>query len=197
MSLIQKISSSIFLKLQTILLLVALLAVFGTLLELSGGIWDAVSHIMREPEFFWTIQHVTVYTGVAMIGSSGILASFILFRKSIEKNLKKGIIIIIIGAIIQISAGYADSISHDVFGIDGLLSWSHQPLEAGLVISAFGGFMVMSNIEGQKFKKILPLSIITLIFSTSWIGFNLSLLIGSTILCIPIYQMFSSGCAVL
>jgi len=197
MSLIQKLSSSILLRRQTILEIISLLAVFGSLLEITGGIWDATSHILREPELFWTIQHVAVYTGVAMIASSGILGSIFLITKKVPGNLKRGLQIIIIGFVLQVSAGYADSLSHDLFGIDGLVSWSHQPLEIGLLLSALGGFLIMTVMKNQKFKKLLPVSILTLIFSISWLGFNLSLIFASPVLCILVYEIFSSGCAVL
>jgi len=82
MRIIQKLSSTILSKTPKFLLLLSILAVFGTILELTGGIWDAVSHIMQEPELFWTIQHVSVYTGVAMISSSGILGGILLAKKN-------------------------------------------------------------------------------------------------------------------
>ena len=197
MSLIQKLSSSILLRRQTLLEIISLLAVFGSLLEITGGIWDATSHILREPELFWTIQHVAVYTGVAMIASSGILGAIFLITKKVTGNLERGLQIIIIGSALQVSAGYADSLSHDLFGIDGLVSWSHQPLEIGLLLSALGGFLIMTVMKNQKFKKLLPVSILTLIFSISWLGFNLSLIFASPVLCTLVYEIFSSGCAVL
>ena len=197
MSLIQKLSSSILLRRETLLEIISLLAVFGSFLEITGGIWDATSHILREPELFWTIQHVAVYTGVAMIASSGILGAIFLITKKVTGNLKRGLQIIIIGSALQVSAGYADSLSHDLFGIDGLVSWSHQPLEIGLLLSALGGFLIMTLMKNQKFKKLLPVSILTLIFSISWLGFNLSLIFASPVLCTLVYEIFSSGCAVL
>jgi len=197
MSLIQKLSSSILLRRETLLEIISLLAVFGSFLEITGGIWDATSHILREPELFWTIQHVAVYTGVAMIASSGILGAIFLITKKVTGNLKRGLQIIIIGSALQVSAGYADSLSHDLFGIDGLVSWSHQPLEIGLLLSALGGFLIMTVMKNQKFKKLLPVSILTLIFSISWLGFNLSLIFASPVLCTLVYEIFSSGCAVL
>ena len=197
MSLIQKLSSSILLRRQTLLEIISLLAVFGSLLEITGGIWDATSHILREPELFWTIQHVAVYTGVAMIAGSGILGTIFLITKKVTGNLKRGLQIIIIGSALQISAGYADSLSHDLFGIDGLVSWSHQPLEIGLLLSSLGGFLIMTVMKNQKLKKLLPVSILTLIFSISWLGFNLSLIFASSVLCTLVYEIFSSGCAVL
>ena len=197
MRLIQKLTNSLFFRTKVLLGIVSLFAVFGTLLELSSGIWDATSHVLEEPEFFWSIQHIAVYCGVAMIATSGIFGFILMFKKKINGTLKKGIIIIIIGSILQISAGYADSLSHDLFGIDGLVSLSHQPLELGLVLSALGAFLILSDPRTQNFSKFRPISIMTLILSIIWIGFNLSLLLGNTILCLPFYEIFSSGCAIL
>jgi len=197
MRLIQKLTNSLFFRAKVLLGIVSLFAVFGTLLELSSGIWDATSHILEEPEFFWSIQHIAVYCGVVMIGTSGIFGFILMFKKKINGTLKKGIKIIIIGSILQISAGYTDSLSHYLFGIDGLVSLSHQPLELGLVLSALGAFLILSDPRTQNFSKFRPISIMTLILSISWIGFSLSLLLGNTILCLPIYEIFSSGCAIL
>jgi len=196
-SLIQKLSSSFLSKQEQIISVIVILAVFGTAIMISAGMWDALSHIRNGPEFFWTIQHVTVYGGVIMIASAAVLGSIFVIKKFVDKNLQRGIKIIIVGSIIQILAGLGDSISHDIFGIDGLVSLSHQPLEFGLVLCALGGFLIMKSSNNKKLKKILPVSIITLIFAISWLGFNLSLLVGGIILCLPFYEVFSSGCAIL
>lgn len=187
---------------KTLLPLVSVLAVVGTVTMLTGGVWDATSHTLREPERFWSIQHVAVYAGVAMIASSGIVGGMLLLKQRrgnypVAKITSRGIKVIIIGSIIQIAAGYGDSVSHDVFGIDGLVSLTHQPLETGLVLSALGAYLVISSTGNQFLRRLLPFTIITLILSASWVVFNLMLLVGGTILCIPVYQIFSSGCAIL
>ena len=196
-TIIKRFSNSLILKPQSVLTLVIILSIFGPLVILSGGIWDAISHFMKEPEFFWTIQHVAVYTGVTMSASAGILGSILVIRKFVITNMKKGIIIFLVGCIIQIVSGYVDFISHEIFGIDGLVSLSHQPLELGLVLTALGGFLMIKSLKSGKIKRFVPVSIISLIFSISWLGFNLSLLVGETILCLPFYEIFSSGCAIL
>lgn len=196
MSLVQKFLN-LFASQTIITSIVSILAIFGTVVMISGGIWDAISHFLKEPEYFWTVQHVVVYTGVLMIFLAGILGLILVIKKHSNENLKKGIKVVIIGSIIQIISGFVDSISHDIFGIDGLVSWTHQPLEAGLVLSALGGFLIIKSTNNQKLKKILPVSIITLIFAIIWLGFNISLLVGGIILCLPFYEMFSSGCALL
>ncbi|HSD05422.1 MAG TPA: hypothetical protein VLB45_06710 [Nitrosopumilaceae archaeon] len=181
---------------KSIVYAISILAVSGTIVELLAGIWDATSHLMREPELFWTIQHVVVYAGVAMITLSAVLGLIILITNQKNTSIHTGLKILIIGAILQIAAGYADSVSHDIYGVDGLVTISHLILETGLMLSALGGFLILSN-AGTTKSRIMPLAITSVLLSSTWIGFNLILLFGSVALCLPVYVAFSSGCAVL
>ncbi len=194
---INRLSNSIITKPETLSGLVAILAVFGSVIILSGGIWDAMSHLQREPELFWTIQHVSVYTGVSMVTSAGIIGAILLVRNSTKGILKKGIQLVIVGSLIQLISGFVDSLSHEIYGIDGLISWSHQPLELGIVLAALGGFLIMKSRQHTKLKIFLPFSIIALLLLTSWLGFNVFLVFGHVIQCIPVYDIFSSGCSIL
>ena len=197
MKLIQRLSNSSLVKPNNLIAIASVLAVVGPVVILTGGIWDAISHLQREPELFWTIQHVSVYTGVSMITSAGIIGIILLVRNSVKGILKKGIQLVIIGSIIQLVSGFADSLSHDLYGIDGLISWSHQPLEFGIVLAALGGFLIMKSRQHTKLKIFLPFSIIALLLLTSWLGFNIFLIFGHVIQCIPVYDIFSSGCSIL
>ena len=197
MKLIQKFSNLSLAKSSTLVSLVSILAVIGPFVVVSAGFWDAISHLQKEPELFWSIPHIVVYTGVSITTSAAIIGTILLLRNSTKNSLKNGIILVIIGSLIQIVAGYADSLSHDVFGIDGLLSWSHQPLEFGLVLSALGGFLILKNLEKTKLKVFLPFSIISFLFFTTWLVFNLVLIFGHTIQCLPVYKIFLSGCSIL
>jgi len=197
MSPIQRLSIYSLAKPNNLVSITSVLAVIGSVVILSGGIWDAISHLQREPELFWTIQHISVYTGVSMITSAGIIGIILLVRNSTKGILKKGIQLVIVGSIIQLVSGFADSLSHDLYGIDGLISWSHQPLELGIVLAALGGFLIMKSRQHTKLKIFLPFSIISLLLLTSWFGFNLFLIFGHVIQCIPVYDIFSSGCSIL
>ncbi len=194
---IGRLTNSTLIKPDTLSGLVAILAVFGSVVILSGGIWDAISHLQREPELFWTIQHVSVYAGVSMVTSAGIIGTVLLVRNSSKGILKKGIQLVIVGSTIQLISGFVDSLSHDVYGIDGLISWSHQPLELGIVLAALGGFLIIKSRQHTKLKIFLPFSIIALLLLTSWLGFNIFLVFGHVIQCIPVYDIFSSGCSIL
>ena len=197
MKLLNAFSNTIISNRKSIIDVISILAVSGTVVELLAGIWDATSHLMREPELFWTIQHVAVYAGVGMITCSAILGSIILITNPQNASIKKGLEILIIGILLQITAGYADSISHEVYGVDGLVTISHLVLETGLLLSAVGGFLVLSNSKKTMPKMIMQLAITSVLLSSTWIGFNLILLFGSVALCLPVYEVFSSGCAVL
>jgi hypothetical protein len=197
MKLIQKFSNSSLLQSSTLVSLVSLLAVIGPIVIVSAGFWDAISHILEEPEFFWSPSHMVVYTGVFMTSFAAAMGCLLLFRKSVHGSLKTGIKLVIAGSIVQMISGFADSLSHDLFGIDGLISWSHQPLELGLVLASLGGVLIIKNREHTKLKSFLPFSIIAFLFFVTWLLFNLVLTFGNTIQCIQIYVIFSSGCSIL
>ena len=197
MKLIQKFSNSLILKSSTLVSLVSLLAVIGPIVIVSAGFWDAISHILKEPEFFWSPSHIVVYFGVFMTTIAAIMGCLLLLRKSVHGSLKTGIKFVIVGSIIQMISGFGDSLSHDLFGIDGLISWSHQPLELGLVLASFGAVLIIKNKEQTKLKFFLPFSIIAFLFFATWLIFNIVLTFGHTIQCIQIYEIFSSGCSIL
>jgi len=197
MKLISRFSNSIITQTTTLVSFVSVLAVIGPVITVSGGFWDAISHLLREPEFFWTIQHITVYSGVTLVAVAAFVGIILILKNSVKNSLKTGVILVIIGAAVQLVSGYADSLSHDVYGIDGLISWSHQPLELGLVLASLGGLLILKNREHTKLKFLIPFSIISFIFFTTWLVFNLVLIFGHTIQCIPVYEIFSSGCSIL
>ena len=197
MKLISNFVNSIPVQTTTLVSLIAILAVFGPFITVSGGFWDTINHLLNESDYFWSIQHMVVYFGVFLVASAGFLGILILIKKSVRGTLKTGIVLVVVGAAIQLVAGFADSISHDVYGIDGLISWSHQPLELGLVLAALGGFLVLKNREHTRLKILIPFSIIAFLFFTTWLVFNFALIFGHTIQCIYIHIIFSSGCSIL
>ena len=197
MKLIQRLSNSTLAKSSTLVSLVSILAVIGPIIIVSAGFWDAISHLQKEPEFFWSPSHIVVYFGVSITTCAAIMGSILIIRKSVRGSLKTGIKLVILGSVLQIISGFGDSLSHDVFGIDGLISWSHQPLELGLVLASLGAVIILKNREHTKLKTFLPFSIIAFLFFTTWLIFNLVLFFGHTIQCIQIYEIFSSGCSIL
>ena len=176
----------------------ALLATVGTTQTITSGIWDAVSHVLREPESFWSIQHVAVYAGVSIVvGSAAVAYALLIWRRdSLSVAQKRALGLVIAGAILQTVSGYADSVSHDIYGIDGLLSWSHQPLELGLVVSSLGAVLLLRH-SNCRIRILALLASGVLVLSSLWLVFNMLLITSSTMLCLPVYKVFSSGCAVM
>ena len=192
-----KIFDRLSLDLNSRLTIISTHAVIGTLVILVAGIWDAVNHIQNSPEFFWSDPHIVVYSGVFMVAIASIFSVNLLMKKSIHGILKRGMQLVIIGSVMQIISGFGDSISHDMFGIDGLLSLTHQPLEIGIVLSALGGFLIIKARQNLNLNVFLPFSIVTFLLITSWLGFNFALYFGHYVQCIPIHLIFSSGCSIL
>jgi len=192
-----KIFNRLSLDVNSRLTIISAHAVIGTLVILIAGIWDAVNHIQNSPEFFWSDPHIVVYSGVFMVAIASIFSVNLLMKNSIHGILKRGMQLVIIGSVIQVISGFGDSISHDMFGIDGLLSLTHQPLEIGIVLSALGGFLIIKASQNSNLKIFLPFSIVTFLLVTSWLGFNFALYFGHYVQCIPIHLIFSSGCSVL
>lgn len=197
MRLIQRLSNITLVKSATLVSIVSVLAVIGPIIIVSAGFWDAISHLQQEPEFFWSTPHIVVYFGVSLTSCAAVIGYVLLLRGSVRRSLKTGIKLVIVGSILQIVAGFGDSISHDLFGIDGLISWSHQPLELGLVLASLGSVLILKNREHTRIGVLLPFSIIAFLFFTTWLAFNLVLFFGHTIQCIQIYMIFSSGCSIM
>jgi hypothetical protein len=196
-TLFEKVSNHLYLKSNLQLSIISILAVTGPLVILTAGIWDAINHIQNSPEFFWSDPHIVVYAGVTMVGVASLFSVNLLIKNSTNGILKRGLQLVMIGSIMQIVSGFGDSISHDMFGIDGLLSFTHQPLEIGIVLSALGGFLIIKSRQNTNLKALLPFSIATFLLMTTWLAFNFALYFGHYIQCIPIHLIFSSGCSVL
>jgi len=196
-TLLQKVSSRLCLKSNSQLSIISILAVIGPLVILVAGVWDAINHIQNSPEFFWSDPHIVVYAGVTIVAIASLFSINVLMKNSIHGILKRGLQLIVVGSIMQIISGFGDSISHDMFGIDGLLSLTHQPLEIGIVLSALGGFLIIKSRQNTDLKAFLPFSIVTFLLMTTWLAFNFALYFGHYIQCMPIHLIFSSGCSVL
>ena len=158
-TILEKVSCRLSVSTTTQLSIVATLSVLGPLVILIAGVWDAVNHIQNTPEFFWSDPHIVVYTGVSMVAIAAIFSLNVLKRNSIRGIMKKGMLLVIVGSVIQIISGFGDSLSHDLFGIDGLISFTHQPLEIGIVLSALGGFLIVKCNKIVTYPRVISLEI--------------------------------------
>ncbi len=151
-----------------IALIILIISLFGSILEIWGGSWDITSHALGAPETFFTPPHAVLYSGVgisliAAIASLGIIGKDKEIR---HESFSLGLKLIIIGSIIQIIAGPADYLWHELFGTDGLLSPTHLTLITGILIQSVGIIMGLSRLIPQNFKAVKPA--LTVAFSALW-----------------------------
>ena len=121
-----------------IMITTLIIATAGVFLQIGGASWDITSHIMREPETFFTPSHTVLYTGVGLLTIAAGIGSVLLIN---NKELKKksfvtGLKLLIIGTAISVIAGPSDFLWHETFGVDGLLSPPHLALITGMLINA-------------------------------------------------------------
>ena len=168
-----------------ITMIVLILATCGSFLQIAGTSWDVTSHIMEEPESFFTPSHTLLYAGVGLLivaaGTSVILlfGSNRLRRNSVAAPLK----LLIVGSTISCVAGPSDFFWHEFFGVDGLLSPPHLSLITGMLINAvatvLGLPMIAILINSCPRKRLIKASMVpafaALWFTTTWYVYMFSL----------------------
>lgn len=186
-------------KRHDVVFLAALVAFAGVVVQAAGGTWDGQTHLAREvPEQFWSLQHLIVYAGLAMVVCSSALGFLALARRR-QKNkaLQRCLAIISLGAGLELFSGYFDMRAHEISGLDAMVTPSHVGLHAGIFIVSLGCFLVFSRIETPAARRMIPAAIVTVFFSAAWIAFNLIMSLAPALMCLPIYELLSSGCEVL
>ena len=78
MRLIQRISNSNLIQSENLVHIICILSVIGPVITVSAGFWDAISHLQKEPEFFWSPSHIIVYTGVSMTAVAALLGCILI-----------------------------------------------------------------------------------------------------------------------
>ncbi len=190
--------SHIILQQNFLLATIAILALFGTMLEIISLVWDSSSHITQDTDEFWRIHHMAVYSGAGMIAISAFIGLKFLIKRHPNNKMRNGIKLIIIGAGVQLFSGYMDSLSHYFYGIDGKISITHTfGLEASLIPVAIGGFILLNQLDNDKTKKLIPFAIFTILAAIFPVFFDLVLLIAGPIICAHVFEILSYGCAIL
>jgi hypothetical protein len=157
------------------LLLVSLLiATAGGILQISGASWDITSHILREPETFFTPSHTVLYTGAGLTTLAAIISIFtsLKIKKEIRsRSFYTAFKLLIIGAAIQLISGPGDFMWHSVFGVDGLMSPPHLALATGILISAIAAVVglarILPYVQSKKNQKIARTALIPA-FAALW-----------------------------
>ncbi len=190
--------SHIILRQNFLLATIAVLAIFGTMLEIISLVWDSSSHITQDTDEFWRIHHIAVYSGAGMIAISAFIGLKFLIKRHPNNKMRIGIKLIIIGTGVQLFSGYMDSLSHYFYGIDGKISITHTfGLEASLIPVAIGGFIILNHLDNDKTKKLIPFAIFTILAAIFPVFFDLVLLIAGPIICAHVFDVVSFGCAIL
>lgn len=156
-----------------------LVALVGTTLSMWGASWDITSHLLRNPETFFTPSHGILYLGVGISICSAMMSSVLYFRRKEFKTepFSTGLKLIVIGSAIQVVAGPGDFYWHELFGIDGLLSPTHITLALGILTVLVGAVIGFSRInfhlhESNNFiKVVLPITFGIFWFSVMWLIF--------------------------
>jgi hypothetical protein len=169
----------------TIAILVA--ATAGAFLQIGGASWDITTHIMEEPETFFTPSHTVLYTGVGLLTAAAGISSILLIKnKELKgKSYPTAFKLLIIGTAISVVAGPSDFLWHKAFGVDGLLSPPHLALITGMLINAVavvvGLARIVIHIPSEK-KRVFATSMsFSIPLTTIGVGSTLLLMLFSNI----------------
>ena len=138
-----------------------ILVSLGVLLSASSGSWDITNHLLNRPETFFSPPHAGLYLGVAIVLSGSIMMlRYYRSSSNISNNdhryinklihLPLPVKLVIIGAVMLVSAGPFDFAWHSAFGLDGLLSPSHSVLTIGMAISSIGALLGMLSSNNDQ-----------------------------------------------
>src|SRR4029079_1724112 len=118
-------------------MVVLMFASIGSLMQISAGNWDVTSHLLSNPESFFTPSHALLYTGICILSLSSIIGAILMlkFKELKRSGLDLSFKLLIIGSIISIISGPSDFIWHQTFGVDGFLSPTHLMLITGMLIN--------------------------------------------------------------
>ena len=167
-----------------ITLAMLVIATAGAFLQIGGASWDITSHIMEEPETFFTPSHTVLYTGIGLLTvTAGISGILLIKNKELKgKSYTTALKLLIIGTAISVVAGPSDFLWHEAFGVDGLLSPPHLALITGMLINAVavvvGLARIVVHIPSEKKRLIKPVMIpafAALWFTTMWYVYMFSL----------------------
>jgi hypothetical protein len=162
-----------------VLLAALLVATAGGILQIGSASWDVTSHILRQPETFFTPSHIVLYTGAGLATIAAIIGVFISLRNKEEIRSRSFYIafkLLIIGAAIQLISGPGDFVWHSVFGVDGLMSPPHLALATGILINAIAAVVglarILPHIQSKKNQTLARTALIpafgALWFSSIW-----------------------------
>lgn len=166
-------------------LLSLVIGTLGAFLQIGGTSWDVTSHLMLEPETFFTPSHTVLYSGIGLLVLSAGIGGFVLFRnkETAGKSYTVAFKLLIVGSAVSLVAGPSDFLWHEEFGVDGLLSPPHLALITGMLINSVAVVVGLVRIQHTHLthpkETIVRLSIMpafaALWFTTTWYAYMFSL----------------------
>lgn len=169
----------------TAIITMLIIATCGSFLQIAGTSWDVTSHIMQEPETFFTPSHTVLYAGVGLLTIAAGTSGFLLIRNNElrGRSFATPMKLLIIGSTISLVAGPSDFLWHETFGVDGLLSPPHLALITGMLINAVAtvvglariGVHVTSSSRQRLIKATMVPAFAALWFTTIWYVYMFSL----------------------
>ncbi|MGH9977064.1 MAG: hypothetical protein ACRD8Z_14685, partial [Nitrososphaeraceae archaeon] len=121
----------------TIIMTMLIIATCGSFMQITGTSWDVTSHVMEEPETFFTPSHIVLYAGVGLLTLAAGTSLILLIRSNELRGrpIATPLKLLVIGSAISLVAGPSDFLWHETFGVDGLLSPPHFALITGMLIN--------------------------------------------------------------
>jgi hypothetical protein len=170
------------LNVNVLLVTTLLIATAGGILQIGGASWDITSHILRQPETFFTPSHMLLYTGAGLTTIAAIIGVFISLKNREEvrsRSFYTAFKLLIIGAAIQLISGPSDFMWHSVFGVDGLMSPPHLALATGILINAIAAVVglarILPYIQSKRNQTLARIALVpafaALWFSSIWYVF--------------------------
>ena len=169
----------------TTIMTMLIIASCGSFMQIAGTSWDVTSHIMEEPETFFTPSHAVLYVGVGMLTIAAVTSVILLIRNNLLRGMPvaTALKLLIIGSTISLVAGPSDFLWHETFGVDGLLSPPHLALITGMLINAVATILGLARIDvhitSPSRQKLIKATMIpafaALWFTTTWYVYMFSL----------------------
>lgn len=156
------------------LAVVLIIATAGAFLQIEGASWDVTSHLLQQPETFFTPSHTVLYAGIGLLViASAIIVKLMLKNKEIRsKSFATAFKLLIIGSIMSLVAGPSDYLWHQTFGVDGLLSPTHLTLITGMLINSIavvlGLAKIIVNLPTPRQQSLIKFAMISA-FATMWL----------------------------
>ena len=162
-----------------------IIATCGSFMQITGTSWDVTSHIMEEPETFFTPSHTVLYSGVGFLTLSAGISVILLIRDNElrRRPIATPLKLVVIGSAISLVAGPSDFLWHETFGVDGLLSPPHFALITGMLINAvatvLGLARIVVHITSHSRQRLIKAAMVpafaALWFTTTWYVYMFSL----------------------